>query len=102
MESNWKLGVVAAGRDSSWAHLGGFVFKRNYIRAARLIHPFPIIGFMMRSLWQELSGSGYRLVFSASDLTTATNFLPVFHAGDTGTPFPGGFEVESDFPVTVL
>jgi len=102
VESNWKQGVVAAGRDSDWTDLGSGQLGKSFIRAAKLIHPFPIIGFMMRSLWQARSGAGYRLVFSASDLTGATPFFPIFHAGDVGTPFPGGFEVESDFPVTVL
>jgi len=102
VDSNWKQGVVAAGRDAEGVHLGGGSFVRAYIRAARLITPFPILGFTMRSVWQSWLGTGYRLIFSASDLTASTNFLPIFHAANVGTPFPGGFAVESDFPVTVL
>lgn len=102
MESNWKQGVVAGGRDSQWSFNVGHGWKRTFIRAARLITPFPIIGFTMRSVWQSLLGPNYRLVFSASDLTIGTNFLPLFEAAPIGTPFPGGIAVEPDFPVTVL
>jgi len=102
VESNWKQGVVAGGRDSQWTNVGSGQLVKAFIRAARLITPFPIIGFTMRSLWQANVGTSYRLVFSASDLTIGTPFFPIFDAAPAGTPFPGGFAVEPDFPVTVL
>jgi len=102
VDSNWKLGVVAGGRDSQWTNLGSGQLIKSFIRAARLITPLVVAGFTMKSVWQANLGASYRLMFSASDLIDPLPFFPLFEASPVGTPFPGPWIVESDFPVTVL
>jgi len=94
--------VVAAGKDANYTHIAPGLAPLSFIRAARLITPLVVSGITVRSVWQSLLFPGYRLVLSPSDLTTTFPFLPLLHGANVGTPFPGPFVVEPDFPVTVL